>query len=117
MSSERNLAVIHFRKEESEQVLKVRNRIGSALARGRNVVLVCEGPMLRRMERMTFACLGVHQVPGRFAVVTEDVEQFSEAIPPVLANRLQVFSSQREAFDWADPNPIDVNATLQLLGS
>lgn len=117
MNSQRNLAVIHFTNEEYEQALKMQNRIKKALARGRNVVLICEAPVLRRMERLTFACLGVHNAPGRFAIVTEDAEQFSEAIPTVLADRLQVFSSQREAFDWLDLNPVDVNATLQLLGS
>lgn len=115
MNSQRNLAVIHFTDEEIEHAVKMQRRISQALARGRNVVLVCDAPMRHRMERLTFACLGVRNGPGRFAIVTRDVEKFAEAIPCVLADRMQVFSSQTEAFDWLDPEPIDENATLLML--
>lgn len=115
MNSQRNLAIIHFTNEEYEQTLKMQGRISQALSRGRNVVLICDAPMVRRMERMTFACLGLRDAPGRFAIVTEDVDQFSEAIPSVLADRMQIFESQNEAFDWLDPNPVDENDTLLLL--
>lgn len=73
MDTQRNLAVIHFSNEEYEQALKMQNRIRQALSRGRNVVLICDTPMMRRMERLTFACLSVRNAPGRFAIVTQDV--------------------------------------------
>jgi hypothetical protein len=117
VNSQRSLAVIHFTNEEYEEALTMQKGIKQALARGRNVVLVYEAPVLRRMERLAFACLGVHKAPGRFAIVTEDVDQFSEAIPSVIAAHLQVFSSQREAFDWLNPAPVNVEATRHLMGS
>ncbi len=112
MNAQRNLAVIRFSDAEIEQAQKMQRRIREALTRGRNVVLICDAPMIRRMERLTFACLGVRDLPGRFAIVAQDVDHFSETIPGKLRDHLQVFESQDDAFDWIDPNPIDVNATL-----
>lgn len=117
MTAQRNLAVIRFSEAEIEQAQKMQRRIREALARGRNVVLICDAPMIRRMERLTFACLGVRDLPGRFAIVAQDVDHFSETIPSKLRERLQVFESQDAAFDWIDPNPADENATLLELSA
>lgn len=112
MNAPRNLAVIHFSDAEIEQAQKMQRRIRQALSRGRNVVLICDAPMIRRMERLTFACLSVRELPGRFAIVAQDANRFSATMPCDLRDRMQVFESQNEAFDWLDPNPIDENATL-----
>ena len=112
MTTQRNLAVIRLSEVEIEQAQKMQRRIREALARGRNVVLICDAPVIRRMERLTFACLGVRELPGRFAIVAQDVDDFSETIPNTLRDRLQVFESQNEAIDWLDPNPEDEFATL-----
>lgn len=112
MNAQRNLAVIRFSDAEIEQAQKMQRRIREALSRGRNVVLICDAPMIRRMERLTFACLSMRELPGRFAIVAQDADCFTESIPSTLRDRLQVFESQNDAFDWLDPNPDDENATL-----
>ncbi len=112
MNAPRNLAVIHFTKVEIEQAQKMHRRIREALSRGRNVVLICDAPMIRRMERLTFACLSIRELPGRFAIVAQDADQFADTMPGHLQDRLQVFASQDEAFDWLDPNPEDADGTL-----
>ena len=112
MRYERNLAVIHLSNSELEQALAIQKRIGQALSRGRNVVLICDAPVVHRLERLAFACLTVRNLKGRFAIVAQDADQFSESMPVELVKRLQVFETQDEAFDWADPNPEDKHATL-----
>ncbi len=112
MNAQRNLAVIHFSDLEIEHAQKVQRSIQNALSRGHNVVLICKGPMSHRMGRLAFACLGASDLPGRFAIVAQDAEHFSDTLPGRLRDHLQVFESQDEAFDWIDPNPEDENATL-----
>lgn len=112
MRYERNVAVVHLKTSELEQAILMQKRIDRALTRGRNVVLICDTPVVRRLERMVFACLTMRNLKGRFAIVAENADQFSETIPADLSKQLQVFESQDEAFDWVDPNPVDNDATM-----
>lgn len=112
MRYERNVAVVRLQNSELEQAITMRKHIDRALSRGRNVVLICDTPVVRRLERMVFACVSVRNLKGRFAIVADNAVQFSETMPVDLAKRLQVFESQDEAFDWIDPNPDDKDATL-----
>lgn len=112
MRYERNVAVVRLQDSELEQAIAMRKHIDRALARGRNVVLICDTPVVRRLERMVFACVSVRNLKGRFAIVAANADGFSESMPIDLQNRLQVFESQDEAFDWIDPNPHDKDATL-----
>ena len=115
MTALRNIAVIHCSDAEIEQVQKMQQRIRKALLRGRNVVLICDAPMIGRMERLTFACLNVRELPGRFAIVVKDPDSFSETIPSALCERLKLFEAENEAFNWLDPNPEDEHGTLMEL--
>lgn len=117
MSHRRNLAVIHFGEDEIEQAQKMRTRIREALSRGRNVALICDIPKVRRMERLTFACLSVRDLPGRFAIVAQDVGDFTDTMPADLRSRLQVFETEDEAYEWLDPNPEDAEETLMELSA
>jgi hypothetical protein len=89
MNHRRNLAVIHFSEDEIEQAQKMRSKIRQALSRGRNVALICDIPQVRRMERLTFACLSIRDLPGRFAIVAQDAEAFSATMPQELQERLR----------------------------
>lgn len=112
MRQQRNLSLIRFTEDKAEQAFKMKQRIGSAMACGRNVVLICEAPLMRRVLRMAFASLSVTELPGRFAIVTEHAHEFADSMPNTFRDRLHVFESQNDAFDWLDPNPEDENATL-----
>lgn len=113
----RNIAVIRFSDAEIEQVQKMQQRIRKALIRGRNVVLVCDAPMIGRMERLTFACLNVRELPGRFAIVVQDSESFVETIPTTLCDRMQLFETEKAACEWLEPNPVDEDGTLAELSA
>lgn len=113
----RNLAIIHFNNSELEQSVRMQQRIGNALSRGRNVVLVCDTPMVRRLERMVFACLATHEQSSRFAIVAPDTNEFTETMPRTLRERLQVFSTEDAAYQWLDPNPDDEEGTLMDLSA
>ncbi len=115
MTARRNIAVIHCSDAEIEQVQQMQQRIRKALIRGRNVVLICDAPVIGRMERLTFACLSLRELPGRFAVVVKDPDSFSETIPNALCDRLQLFEAESDAFNWLDPNPVDEQGTLMEL--
>lgn len=115
MTELRNIAVIHCSDAEIEQVQKLQQRIRKALIRGRNVAMICDAPMIGRMERLTLACLSVRELPGRFAIVVKDPVSFSETIPSALCDRLQLFETENEAFNWLDPNPVDEQGTLMEL--
>ena len=115
MTALRNIAVIHFSDSEIEQAQKIQQRIRKALIRGRHVVMVCDAPMIGRMERLTFACVNVRELPGRFAIVVPDSESFSETIPSTLCDRMQLFETEKAACDWLEPNPVDENGTLMEL--
>ena len=112
MRYERNVAVVHLQNSELEKAIAVRKHIGRALSRGRNVVLICDTPVMRRLERMVFACVSIQNLKGRFAIVAANADRFAESMPIELQSRLQVFESQDDAFDWVDPNPDDKDATL-----
>ncbi|MCX7423575.1 MAG: hypothetical protein NT013_29125 [Planctomycetia bacterium] len=117
MSYQRNLAVIHFSEDEIEQAQVMRRRIREALSRGRNVALICDIPQVGRMERLTFACLSVRDLPGRFAIVAQNANNFTDTMPIDLRDRLQVFESEEAAFEWLDPNPEDSEETLMDLSA
>lgn len=112
MNHRRNLAVIHFSDDEIEQAQVMRRRIREALSRGRNVALICDTPQVGRMERLTFACLSVRDLPGRFAIVAQDANGFTATMPVELRERMQVFETEEAAFEWLDPNPEDAEETL-----
>ena len=115
MRTERNLAVVHLNHSEIEQALVMQKIIGQALSRGRNVVLICDAPVVHRLDRLAFACLSIRNLPGRFAIVAQDMQGFAETMPGEFRDRLQIFESEDDAIDWLDPNPEDEDATLMDL--
>jgi|GEM_PF-2758527 len=112
MNARRNLAVIRYSQHDDDHALTVQRLIRTAITNGRNVALLCETPIVNRMQRMILASLAAAEFPGRFAVVTSEPLQFSDAMPFALSDNLQVFTTEEAAFEWLDPNPEDADGTV-----
>lgn len=111
----RNLAVIHFAANLSDDAFTVQRTISEALESGMNVALICSRPLIHRAERLTFATLFVREFAGRFAIVAPDAHAISAVIPEVYGDQVHVFSHEDEAYSWLDPSPEDEDATLLYL--
>lgn len=110
MRFENNLSVIHY--TGSDASFAMHQQIDQELAAGRNVMLVCDSPVVRRIMRMAFASLAFRNQPGRFAIVAGNTREFTEMIPPALVERMHVFPNPDDAVDWLVPDSGDANETL-----
>lgn len=111
--SDCNISVLHFADRDDEAMLSTQQQVVQQLSAGRDVVLVCEEDVTRRMERMTLASLAFRSQQGRFAIVATNSEHFADMIPPVMAERLHVFSTQDDAISWLRPGDVSMKETLR----
>lgn len=107
-----NLSVIHFSSGDGDANFAMHEQIDQELAAGRDVMLVCESPVVRRIMRIAFASLAFRQQLGRFAIVTADTEEFADMIPPALVERMHIFPNPDDAVDWLVPDAGDAVETL-----
>jgi hypothetical protein len=98
-----NVSVVHFADHDGDVLFSTQQQILRELSEGRDVVLVCEADVVRRAERMTFACLALRSEHGRFAIVARNADRFSERLPTAMVECLHVFSNQDEALRWLRP--------------
>lgn len=112
MNSRRNLAVIRYSQLDDDHALLVQRLVRTAIANGRNVALICETPIVNRMQRMILASIAALDFPGRFAVVTNEPDQFATSMPFALSENLRVFANEADAYEWLDPNPADSDGTV-----
>jgi hypothetical protein len=107
-----NLSVLHYTSVEGDANYALHRQIDEELAAGRNVMLVCDSPIVRRVMRMAFGSLAFRNQPGRFAIVTADTQEFAEMIPPALVERMHIFPNPDDAVDWLVPDAGNANETL-----
>jgi hypothetical protein len=81
--SDSAISVLHLSERDEEALLDTRKQIAGELESGRDVVLVLDEPVSRRAERLTVASLFLKNCRGRFAVVSEDAQPFSQ-LPQVI---------------------------------
>lgn len=119
MGLERHYSVFFFGgMDDEDAALDLRRRIRRRLAMGTDVVLVCESPLHHRSERLALATASLgRDLPGRFAVVTPDVNGFVKSLPHGALERLGVFETESEAIDWVLYGNFDDCSTLLLSGS
>lgn len=112
--SDSAISVLHLSERDEEALLDTRKQIAGELESGRDVVLVLDEPVSRRAERLTVASLFLKNCRGRFAVVSEDAQPFSQ-LPQVMTERLQVFTSTEAAVKWLHPCEFDSKQTMLYL--
>ena len=103
MRFQNNLSVIHYTSGNTDANFAMHQQIDNELTAGRNVMLVCDGPIVQRIMRMALASLALRQQRGRFAIVAPDIDEFADMIPPALIERMHVFPNPDDAVDWLVP--------------
>lgn len=119
MGLERHYSVFFFGVlDDEDTALDLRRRIRCRLAMGTDVILVCESPLHHRSERLALATASLgRDLPGRFAVVTPDVNGFVKSLPHGALERPGVFETESEAIGWVLNGSFEDRSTLLLSGN
>jgi|GEM_PF-4490707 len=119
MGLERHYSVFFFSgMDDEDTALDLRRRIRRRLAAGADVVLICESPLHHRSERLALATASLgRDLPGRFAIVTPDVDGFITSLPHGALERLGVFETEAAAINWVLYGSFDDCSTLLLPGN
>ncbi len=108
-------SLLHFAATDEEGLHQAKQKIEQELEAGRNVMLICEEEVLKRVECVTFASLAFKNARARLAIVVRDVAAFTELIPATMVPQVHLFSCQDDAAKWLAPTMSDAMKTIRYV--